>query len=50
VFDLEPGVDGALAGLECPFVVRAPNELKEALERRAEEISALARRTEQTCS
>jgi hypothetical protein len=35
-----------LAGLECSFVVRAPDELKEALERRAEEISVLARRTE----
>jgi predicted DNA-binding transcriptional regulator YafY len=35
-----------LAGLRCSFVVRAPDELREALERRAEEISVLARRTE----
>lgn len=34
-----------LAGLDCPFVVRRPDELREALERRAEEISALAKRT-----
>ena len=31
-----------LAGLECPFVVRRPAELRDALQRRAEEISALA--------
>ena len=35
-----------LAGLDCPFVVRQPDELREALERRAREISALAKRTE----
>ncbi len=34
-----------LSGLECGFVVRAPDELKGALERRAAEISAQARRT-----
>jgi predicted DNA-binding transcriptional regulator YafY len=39
-----------LAGLNCPFVVRRPAELREALERRAEEISVLARRTEQKSS
>jgi hypothetical protein len=33
-----------LAGLECPFVVRRPAELRYALQRRAEEISALAKR------
>jgi predicted DNA-binding transcriptional regulator YafY len=35
-----------LAGLECSFVVRRPAELRDALERRAEEISALAKRTQ----
>ena len=35
-----------LTGLDCPFVVRRPEELREALQRRAEEISALAKRTE----
>jgi len=35
-----------LAGLDCSFVVRSPTELREALERRAEEIAALAKRTE----
>ena len=35
-----------LAGLECSFVVRQPDELRKALEQRAEEISALAKRTE----
>jgi predicted DNA-binding transcriptional regulator YafY len=39
-----------LAGLDCPFVVRRPDELREALERRAGEISVLARRTEQKSS
>ena len=39
-----------LAGLRCSFVVRRPDELREALERRAEEISALARRTEKETS
>ena len=33
-----------LAGLESPFVVRRPAELRDALQRRAEEISALANR------
>lgn len=35
-----------LAGLDRPFIVRRPPELRDALERRAAEISALARRTE----
>ena len=35
-----------LAGLESRFIVRRPAELREALERRAREISALARRTD----
>ena len=35
-----------LTGLDCPFVVRRPEELRGALRRRAEEISALAERTE----
>jgi predicted DNA-binding transcriptional regulator YafY len=35
-----------LAGLDGPFVVRCPAELREALERRAEVITTLARRTE----
>ena len=35
-----------LSGLECSFVVRSPEELREALERRAREISTQARRTE----
>ena len=34
-----------LAGLSFPFMVLGPPELREALERRAEEIAALARRT-----
>jgi len=33
-----------LAGLESPFFVRRPAELRDALQRRAEEISALAKR------
>lgn len=33
-----------LAGLECSFYVRRPEELRQALQRRAEEISALAKR------
>ena len=33
-----------LAGLESPVVVRHPAELRDALQRRAEEISALANR------
>jgi predicted DNA-binding transcriptional regulator YafY len=36
-----------LAGLDCSFVVRRPEELREALERRAEEISTLAKRKEE---
>jgi predicted DNA-binding transcriptional regulator YafY len=39
-----------LAGLDSPFIVRRPDELREALERRAAEISALARRTEKETS
>jgi predicted DNA-binding transcriptional regulator YafY len=35
-----------LAGLDCSFVVRSPTELREALERRAEEVAVLAKRTE----
>jgi predicted DNA-binding transcriptional regulator YafY len=35
-----------LAGLACPFVVRRPPELREALRRRAAEIMDLAGRTE----
>ncbi len=35
-----------LSGLSCPFVVRRPSELGEALMRRAEEIAAFAGRTE----
>ena len=58
-FDLEPSGGGTilrcqtwnldwvarvLAGLDAPFVVRQPAELRAALERRAAEISALAKR------
>jgi hypothetical protein len=35
-----------LAGLDCSFVVRHPAELRDALEKRAEKIVTLARRTE----
>lgn len=35
-----------LAGLDCSFVVRGPDELRKALEQRAEEIFALAKRSE----
>lgn len=35
-----------LAGLDCSFVVRQPDELRKALEKRAEEIFALAKRSE----
>ncbi len=35
-----------LAGLECSFIIRRPAELRETLERRALELSILARRTE----
>ena len=35
-----------LTGLDCPFVVWRPSELREALERRADELSAMARRQE----
>ncbi len=39
-----------LAGLDCSFVVRRPVELREALERRAERISTLAKNTEKEAS
>jgi predicted DNA-binding transcriptional regulator YafY len=39
-----------LAGLDCSFIVRHPAELREVLERRAEEISTLAKRTEREAS
>ena len=39
-----------LSGLECPFVVRGPAELREALEQRAGEIAALANRTQKNPS
>ena len=35
-----------LAGLDCSFVVRRPDELRDALERRAEKIATLSKRTE----
>src|ERR671916_317712 len=35
-----------LAGLDCSFIVRLPDELRDALERRAEQITTLSRRTE----
>jgi predicted DNA-binding transcriptional regulator YafY len=35
-----------LAGLDCSFIVRHPDELREALQRHAEEISTLAKRIE----
>jgi predicted DNA-binding transcriptional regulator YafY len=35
-----------LAGLDCSFIVRRPDELRDALERRAEKIAVLSRRTE----
>jgi predicted DNA-binding transcriptional regulator YafY len=35
-----------LAGLKCSFIVRRPEELREALERHAENIVALSKRTE----
>jgi predicted DNA-binding transcriptional regulator YafY len=35
-----------LAALDCSFVVRRPAELRDALEKRAEKIATLARRTE----
>jgi predicted DNA-binding transcriptional regulator YafY len=38
------GMARFLAGLFCPFVVKGPPELREALERHAEEIARLARR------
>jgi predicted DNA-binding transcriptional regulator YafY len=34
-----------LAGLDCSFIVRRPDELREALERRAEKIANLSKRT-----
>jgi predicted DNA-binding transcriptional regulator YafY len=39
-----------LAGLDCSFVVRRPVELREALERRAERISTLAKHSEEDAS
>jgi hypothetical protein len=39
-----------LAGLDRPFIVRRPAELRRALERRAGEITALARRTDAEAS
>jgi predicted DNA-binding transcriptional regulator YafY len=39
-----------LAGLDCSFVVRRPVELRQALERRAERISTLAKHTEKEAS
>jgi predicted DNA-binding transcriptional regulator YafY len=39
-----------LAGLDCSFVVRAPDELRDALKRRAEKIATLAKRTETATS
>jgi predicted DNA-binding transcriptional regulator YafY len=39
-----------LAGLDCSFIVRRPDELREALERRAEKIAALSKRTEGAAS
>jgi predicted DNA-binding transcriptional regulator YafY len=35
-----------LAGLDCSFIVRRPDELRDALERRAEKITTLSKRTE----
>ena len=35
-----------LSGLDCSFIVRQPDELRKALEQRAEEISVLAKRKE----
>ncbi|MDQ3286459.1 MAG: YafY family transcriptional regulator [Actinomycetota bacterium] len=39
-----------LAGLDCPFIVRRPEELREALERRAEKIATLSKRTERAAA
>ena len=39
-----------LAGLDCSFVVRRPAELRDALEQRAEKLTALAKRTEREAS
>ena len=39
-----------LAGLDCSFIVRRPEELREALERRAEKIATLSRRTERAAA
>jgi len=41
-----PWMARVLAGLDCPFVVREPPELREALGRHAQELSALAGRGE----
>ena len=35
-----------LAGLDCSFIVRRPDELRDALERRAKKITTLSKRTE----
>jgi len=39
-----------LASLDCSFVVRAPDELRDALELRAEKIATLAKRTDRKAS
>ena len=39
-----------LAGLDCSFIVRRPEELREALERRAEKIATLSKRTERAAA
>jgi predicted DNA-binding transcriptional regulator YafY len=39
-----------LAGLDCSFIVRRPEELREALERRAEKIAILSKRTERAAA
>ena len=40
----------ALAGLDCSFIVRRPVELREALERHAEKIALLSKRTERAAT
>ena len=39
-----------LAGLDCSFIVRRPEELREALERRAEKIATLSKRIERAAA
>jgi hypothetical protein len=39
-----------LAGLDCSFIVRRPDELREALEQRAEKIVTLSKRIESAAS